>query len=548
MIRFDDMPVRYPVGEQSFKALRQGGYLYVDKTEFVARLIWQGKFIFLARPRRFGKSLLLSTIEYYFRGEKELFDSTWIGERETDWKSYPVLHFDMSRCNGQSAEILNAHLHRKVEDYEKEYGLEIHSEIQDIGDRFNTLITSIHKKVGAEVVILIDEYDKGILETLDETQAKRDAMSTVLRAFYSQPKAATESVKFCMVTGVARFGSYTLFSGPNNYLDISMNATYASICGITQEELLSNFEEGIAKMSEKLQETKQETIEALRQKYDSYRFTESDALVYNPYSLLSAFSEGKMDNFWIKSGISKVFVKYLTRSEFDLMELEKLWVTRERMEGTYSKEDSIPLLFQTGYLTIKDVRNLKLYRLGIPNGEIRSALVEQLMPRFMGISADTFSELLTDLQDNIKLGQIEGWIMDIKSLISKIPNQLFGPIESHLPDEYERAKVKETNIANFERTYHLIIHMIGQMINIEARSEVSFAGGRADMVIETNNYVYVVEFKLDSTASVALKQIDEKGYLLPWHADRRQVYKIGISFSSKDRNIVDYAYQGSEEN
>lgn len=402
MIIFDDMPVRYPVGEHSFRELRRGDYLYVDKTKFVARLLRQGKFIFLSRPRRFGKSLMLSTVESYFRGEKELFNGTWLGEHETDWESYPVLHFDMSRTSGYTAAGLLRHLNGRLESFEKEFGLTKDCNPDDIGDRFSTLIEAIYKSTGQQVVILIDEYDSGILETLDYPQEEQDAISNVLRAFYRQPKAMTECVKFCMVTGVARFGSYTLFSGGNNYLDISMNSTYASICGITQKELLENFQIGIKDLAQKRNLSEEEMLEALRIKYDSYRFSQSEELVYNPFSLLNAFSELSLDNYWIKSGTSKVFVKYLSRAEFDLMELEELWVSRERMEAKYSKEDSIPLLFQTGYLTIKDVLDFKMYRLGIPNGEVRSALVDQLMPMYMGISEDQFSVLLTHLQSNLK--------------------------------------------------------------------------------------------------------------------------------------------------
>ncbi|MCC8115257.1 MAG: AAA family ATPase [Bacteroidales bacterium] len=395
MIRFDE--VRYPIGIQDFRALRKGGYLYVDKTEYVARLIWRSKYIFLGRPRRFGKSLLLSTIEYYFRGEKELFDGTWIGDREDEWMAYPVLHFDMSRTMGTTAELMQAHITNRIKAYEKEYGLHYEGNPEDVGDRFSWLIESISKSLGKEVVILIDEYDNGILGTLDSPKEEQEAMSNVLRAFYKQPKAMDRYVKFCMVTGVARFGSYTLFSGPNNYSDISMDPQFAAICGLTQHELLSAFCEGIDNLSKKLNENREDTIEALRQKYDSYRFTESEELVYNPFSLLNAFAEKRLANYWIKSGTSKVFVKYLTRSEFDLLELQKIWVKSDRMEEKYSTEDSIPLLFQTGYLTIKEVKD-GLFRLGIPNGEVRSALVDQLMPIYLGISEDEFPEMLSKLQ------------------------------------------------------------------------------------------------------------------------------------------------------
>ncbi len=539
---FEDMPVRYPVGEHSFRELRRGGYLYVDKTYYLARLIKQGKFIFLSRPRRFGKSLMLSTIECFFRGEKELFEGTWIAPRVKEWKSYSVLHFDMSRTNGFNADTMLKHLNRRLEALEAQYEMPINSDSNDLGDRFSSLIEGIYKKTGKQVVILIDEYDNGILETLNDSEEEQEAMSDVLRSFYRQPKAMTECVRFCMVTGVARFGSYTLFSGGNNYLDISMMPNYASICGITQKELLDNFQEGIKQLSSAHSMGHEEMIEALRLKYDSYRFTQSEELVYNPYSLLCAFTELRLDNFWIKTGISKVFVKYLSRSEFDLLELENLWVTRERMEAKYQKGDSIPLLFQTGYFTIKDILDFKSFRLGIPNGEVRSALVDQLMPIYMGISENQFSTLLTRLHVDLKKGETNEWIKDIQSLISKIPHQLFGPLDSRSEDKEVRQKIVDSNISHFERTYHIIIHMICQMIKVDIESEVSFSGGRADMVIKTNRFIYVIEFKLDSTTAEALKQIDDKGYLLPWHADGRKVYKVGIVFSSKLRNLSAYQF------
>lgn len=536
--------VKYPVGEHSFPELRKGGYIYVDKTRYVHELIEQGKFIFLSRPRRFGKSLMLSTVESYFCGEKELFEGTWLGQHEQEWTQYPVLHFDMTETSGSEAISMNLYLNDRIAEYEEDYDLPDKSYLQDLGSRFSALIRGIFRKTGQQVVILIDEYDNGILETLDGSEQEKDAMSTVLRAFYKQPKAMTKYVKFCMVTGVARFASYTLFSGPNNYLDISMNPDYADICGITQQELVENFKEGIMKIASEKNESFEEAVEDLRQKYDSYRFTRAYKKVYNPFSLLSAFVEGALDNFWIKSGTSKVFVKYLTRSEFDLLELEDMWVKREEMEGKYTPEDSIPLLFQTGYLTIKDVRDAKLYRLGIPNGEVQSALVDQLMPAFMGISQKLFNTRLTDLQEKVQMGDVAGWIEDVKSLISTIPYQLFGPVDLLSKEKDKQQKSKDKSIASYERTFHIIVHLIFNLLKVEARSEISVAGGRIDMVVSTKKYVYVIEFKLDGTTQEALKQIDDKGYLLPWHSDGRKVFKIGIVFSSKDRNILDYAFMG----
>ncbi|MCC8118411.1 MAG: ATP-binding protein [Bacteroidales bacterium] len=539
MIRFDE--VRYPIGIQDFRDLRNGGYLYVDKTELIARLIWRGKYIFLGRPRRFGKSLLLSTIEYYFRGEKALFEGTWIGMHEDEWTLYPVLHFDMSLNSGKNDRVVEIFLNECLSQYEQEYNLPDKSYLEDVGSRFSALIRGVYYKTGQQVVILIDEYDNGILETLDAPKEQQEAMSDVLRAFYKQPKGMDRYVKFCMVTGVSRFSSYTLFSGPNNYSDISLDSKYATICGITQQELLTVFGKGVESLAQNLKLTTEEAIKTLQLKYDSYRFTESQELVYNPFSLLNVFAERRLANYWIKSGTSKVFVKYLTRSEFDLLELQRIWVKSERMEGKYTKEDSIPLLFQTGYLTIKEVKD-SLYRLGIPNGEVRSALVDQLMPSYLGVSEDEFPEMLSKLQRLVKDGDVSGWIAQMQVMMAKIPYRLFGLTKSNHEDEEARLEAKKQSIARFERTYHLIVDLFFQMLAINAHSEIEIAGGRIDMVVETDHYVYVIEFKLDGTIDEALKQIDSRGYLIPWKADDRKVYKIGIVFSSQTRNISSYAY------
>ncbi|MCD8388535.1 MAG: ATP-binding protein [Bacteroidales bacterium] len=310
----------------------------------------------------------------------------------------------------------------------------------------------------------------------------------------------------------------------------------SAICGITQKELLAHFKEGIEALSLARNESREDTIEALRQKYDSYRFTDSEELVYNSFSLLCTFSHGKMANYWIKTGVSKVFVKYLTRSVFDLIELERLWVKRNRMEAKYSNEDSIPLLFQTGYLTIKDVDG-DFYRLGIPNGEVRDALVDQLIPTFLGISNQDFSLRLKNLKNYIDKGQVENWIGEIQGLISTIPGHLFGPTDSHLKNEGQRIAAREQSIEKFERTYHLIVHVIFQMLSVDSRSEIEITGGRIDMVVRCKHYLYVMDFKLDGTPQEALNQIDTKEYLLPWQADGHQVFKIGIVFSSHTHNI-----------
>ncbi|MCD8385537.1 MAG: AAA family ATPase [Bacteroidales bacterium] len=448
--------VRYPVGQQSFRRLRESNCVYVDKTHFIPELIWTSSFIFLSRPRRFGKSLLLSTLEAYFQGEKELFEGLYIAQEEKEWIKYPVLHFDMTRTSGQTANEMTKFLLSRFEEFEKAYDLEARKDVEDVGDRFSTLIKSVYDKTGLPVVILIDEYDKGILETMDDPE-RLEKMSVVLRAFYSQPKAMSDYVHFCMVTGVARFPNYTLFSGPNNFTDISLNEDFAAICGLTQEEVIDNFSVGIEAIGERKGWTFDETVEALRLKYDSYRFTASLEKVYNPFSLLNAFTHKALGNYWIKSGISKVFTKYFSSEDFDLLELQNLWVDQARMEDIFRKDDHIPLLFQTGYLTIVDSRGDSLYRLAIPNGEVRSAFIDQILPHYTGISEKEIPLRLQNLKDKFAAGDIDGWFKDLRAMVSKIPHHLFVKPKKTEDDEMTE---DELRIAHLEATYHIIVNVI----------------------------------------------------------------------------------------
>lgn len=529
--------VRYPLGQQNFRKVRESGSLYVDKTHYIPELMWTSDFIFLSRPRRFGKSLLLSTLESYFRGEKELFEGLAIYEEEKDWGRYPVLHFDMSRCNGQSAEGMRAFLFSQLKSYEQEYEIVAESNTDDVGVYFSSLIKAVSQKVGRKVVILIDEYDKGVTEIMDDP-VRLEAMSIVLRAFYSQPKAMSKYVHFSMITGVTRFPNCTLFSGPNNYTDISLNENFAGICGITQQELQDNFSQGLRVLGERKGWSMEETVEELRLKYDSYRFTASHEMVYNPYSLLYVFTDNRLSNYWIKSGISKVFMKYLSDANFDLLELQDLWVNQARMEDIFRKDDNIPLLFQTGYLTIVDTRGDDLYRLAIPNGEVRSTLLEQLLPRYTGINENELPLKFHNLKEKLTHGDIDGWIRELQTIIAKIPSYLFTkPKKTEEEEDSELAR-----ISHLEATYHIIVNIIFQMLSVDARSEIAVSGGRIDMVAEALKYVYVMEFKLDGAPEEALRQIDDKGYHLSWNAEDRKVFKIGIVFSSTTRTISTWEF------
>lgn len=511
---------RYPIGLQVFENVRKERCVYADKTGYVYQLAKSpSRTYFLSRPRRFGKSLLLSTFDAYFSGRKDLFEGLAIYELEKDWEAFPVLRFDFSRAEADSPESLKKFISNRLHEFETEYSINDTAHISEVGDRFGTLIERISKSTGKRVVILIDEYDKGIHEVMGNAD-RLEANQKVLRPFFSQIKSQEEYIRFCFITGVARFRNYTLFSGFNNPDDISMTPKYAGICGITKEELLSNFREGIMALSEEVGRTYEQTLELLRQKYDGYRFTTSNVLVFNPFSIINCLNKQMLEDYWITSGTPKVFVDYLSKSNFQILELEQLWVSKKQMESTYSTEDPIPLLFQTGYLTIADVR-YERYRLRIPNGEVRSALVDELIPKCMGISQTQFNSAYADILHFINHGDVDGFMTILQSLVANIPYQ-------------------EMDLPNIEKTYHLVIYELFLILGINARSEVSMSGGRIDIVVETLDYVYVIEFKNGGTVEEALHQIDERGYNLPWRADGRKVCKIGAVFSPKTRTIAQW--------
>ncbi len=509
--------LRYPIGIQSFERLREVGGVYVDKTMYVWQMTQSAaNTYFLSRPRRFGKSLLLSTIEAYFLGKKHLFEGLYIADKEKEWKTFPVLRFDLSTAQATSTETLEAFMMDRLREFEVKYGVTINDNAIGIGNRFGMLMRNIKQKTGQDIVVLIDEYDKGIIEVLDREETLQRNQE-ILRPFFGEIKSCNEIIRFCFITGVARFRHYTIFSGFNNPKDISMNNEYAAICGITEEELIRHFTPGIEALAKANGNDFDTMVSELRLKYDGYRFTKSDTLVYNPFSLLNCFDNKSMDNFWVKSGNSKVFLTYLAKSDFDVTDIEDVWSDAEEMEGTFKADNPIPLLFQTGYLTIKGYHRQQ-YRLGIPNGEVRTALVKELIPEIMGTEKRKFPVIYGKLLDCVDFGDAEGMLTILQSLFATAPYQ-------------------DIDIPSLEKYYHLMVYYIFLMLGVEARSEISMSGGRIDLLVKALHYVYVMEFKLDGSPEEALAQIDSHAYALPWQADGRTVYKIGVSFSSATRTL-----------
>ncbi|MCC8117520.1 MAG: ATP-binding protein [Bacteroidales bacterium] len=520
----------YPLGMQDFAQIVQGCYVYVDKTDFVYRLVSSKKFYFLSRPRRFGKTLLLSTLEYYFQGRQDLFQGLKIDTLEKDWKSYPVLRFDLSTIEASSPNLLKRDLDYLLTEYEKQYGIEPIEVAKkpSLGQRLSKLIKQVNANTGKEVVILIDEYDKGILDVLREDK-KLEKNRKVLRNFFTALKANDKHIRFAMLTGVSRFRHLTIFSGLNNLVDISMDRAFASMCGITLGELEEYFQEGLATLGESLGHDRTDLLDILKQKYDGYRFSSAQQHVFNPHSLLSAFVRNELRDYWIMSGTSKVFVDFLSEANFKIENLVNEWYDENTLTSAFDSKQPVPLLYQTGYLTIQEEQN-GLFKLSVPNGEVRQSLIEQLMPLYMGISAN-IPMRLNIIKGMILSGDIDGWLKELKSMIGSAPYQLL-------------VKDEENPV---ERFYHLMIYQMFIMLGIDTKSEICVAGGRIDMVAQTPKLIYVIEFKIDSTPQSALRQIESKGYLIHYATDGRTLYKIGVSFSSATHNIDRWKYKSVKE-
>lgn len=510
--------VKYPIGIQSFEKLRTEGALYVDKTGLIAQLIDESNYVFLSRPRRFGKSLLLSTIEAYFQGRKDLFEGLEIFQYEEKWEEYPVFHFDLSRSEANNPERLEEYLNNQLTKYEEDYHVTSNMKYGSVGERFGWLIERVSKAIGKGCVILVDEYDKGIQETINN-KAALERNQALLRPFFSQLKSQDKYIKFAMVTGVARFKHYTLFSGANNLEDISFMEDYASICGVTIEELKKYFTLGVEEIAAKYAMPIKDMVDALVQKYDGYRFSASDVHVFNPFSLLNAFKSKELVGYWLMSGTSKVFVDFLKSATYDLSQIESLWVTREQLSSLYDDNDPVPLLYQTGYLTIADYNMAgHAYLLKIPNGEVRGALLEDLAPMYLGIAGPASLIQAQKLRDCLYRCDLEGFVKILDSLIAKVPYPIFD---------------KESK----EKAYHLIVYCLCLAVGVDNRCEETMADGRPDLIVLTDKYIYIIEFKLDHSAKNALDQINENGYSRPYLSDGREVFRIGASFSSEKRNI-----------
>lgn len=508
---------KYPIGIQSFAKLIEEGYLYVDKTAFVHQLAQGNGYYFLSRPRWFGKSLLLSTIHEYFAGHRELFHGLDIYSLEKEWKEYPVLHFDMNIGEYQSPDGLRNLLTSRLEDYEAIYGRM--SDAKDPAIRFLYLVESAHKKTGEKVVILVDEYEKPLLSAMDNEELQ-DRYRAELKPFYGVLKTCDEHIRFAMLTGVTRLGKMSVFSDLNNLKDLSMDVRYASICGVTHTELLKYFNQGIECLSRKLNKPSDRTVQLLKRAYDGYRFSEEESeKVFNPFSLLNALESSQISDYWFESGTPTYLIELLKRKRFNLWNTDGIEVPVSKLKDITSyQSDPIPLLYQSGYLTIKDFDSMfNTATLTYPNDEVKRGFMDSLMSLFLGLEEDR-QYFAKNLYHDIESGNVDDFMCTVQSLFAAIPY----------------AEVQDFNYeAEFRNVMFIIFTMLG--IYIEVGKHVNT--GRIDLVVKTSKYIYVMEFKTTGTPEDALKQIAERGYARPFAEDSRQIIKVGAIFSAELRNL-----------
>jgi len=517
-------PRNLPVGIQDFKKLRQGGYVYVDKTQFVYELARLDRPYFLGRPRRFGKSLFLSTLKAYFEGEKDLFDGLAIAELEKDWKKYPVIYIDLNREGYNNPTSLEAALDFNLRQYEEKWGRN-DDDISTCATRFAGLIKRMCEKAKERVVVLIDEYDKPLISTLDDISLN-DEMRKTLKGFYGVMKAEDANLRFAMLTGVTKFSKVSVFSDLNQLIDISLDKNYSEICGISETELQQYFQPEIQALADDNNMTCDAAFAEMKKRYDGYHFAKVSEDMYNPFSVLNTFEKRSFSDYWYKTGTPSMLVRQLRQEKVDTRKLEGEITATESMIEDYRPGETtvIPLLYQSGYLTIKKYdRQNDRYYLGFPNEEVRYGFWKSLLPEYAPANLWLMNTFFAgDFTESLQNGDVEGFMTQIKAFFASI--------------EYDRIPKAQKNENYFQLIFYLMFKLMGQFVRVEEKS----AEGRADAVVWTEKAIYVFEFKMTDTAEAALKQIDDKGYLIPYSADHRPTVKIGVEFSMDTGTIQDW--------
>lgn len=531
-----DFSRKIPIGIQSFEDLRRKNFLYVDKTLYAFKLANLGKVYFLSRPRRFGKSLFLSTLKAYFLGQKELFKGLYIEkaeekraeiEKNEAWGEYPVFYLDFNvgryDLDGALAESLDYFLKKE----EKIYGLK--NEGDSFGKRFQSLIETAYNKTGKQAVILVDEYDKPLLQTMGVNEALNEEYRNTLKAFYSVIKTCDQYIRFAFLTGVTKFSKVSISSDLNNLQDISMLNDYAEICGLTQAEIEKTFKPEIERLAKNTKNSYDKMLEELKKRYDGYKFSVLGESVYNPFSILNTFNSGELKNYWFATGTPTFLVNYLKDAHYNIPDLDGKVELDESMLNEYRADakDPIPILFQSGYLTIKEyIEEVNMYRLGFPNDEVRYSFLENLVPAYSSLRPDETGVSIWKFVEDIRAGNVDDFMDRMQAIIAGVPY-------NNLPKD--KLKLREQN---YQTAVYLIFKLMGQFV----QTEIHCAKGRADCIVHTKDSIYIFEFKLMSagTAEDAIVQIKENGYAAQFKTSSKKIILIGSSFNEEERTIGEW--------
>lgn len=530
--------MKFPIGIQDFKTIIEDGYVYADKTALIYDMVHEGKTYFLSRPRRFGKSLLVSTLEYYFQGCKELFTNLAIDQLEEEWTTYPVFHIDFNSTVFQEGQALYRLLKATVSSWEKEYGYEGNPNY-DSGKRFAELLAYVHQSTGKRCVVLIDEYDKPLLDVLGLNAKTQDADGNVmliedynrnlLKGFYSTFKAADADLKFVLLTGVTKFSQVSVFSGFNQPEDISLSNRYEALCGITNEEMENVFGQEIDYMATDLHIAPKEMRNLLKKQYDGYHFSDGLTDIYNPFSVLNALKSHKLKDYWFSSGTPTYLVRLLAHTEEDLNDITgKYYDTSDFVDYHADVERPLPMIYQSGYLTIKDYDPMtETFLLDFPNNEVKRGFTTAIANNYLQPKKPLLSDM-AQMVRSLAVADLHAFCNQLTAFFASIPYSM-----RRKDSERERERY-------FHYTFYLLFRIFSTYLVL---SEKQQSEGRADCIIETANDVFIFEFKLDGNADEALVQIEKRGYTRPYVADKRRVHCIGVNFSSKTGTIDDWKVQ-----
>lgn len=510
---------KYPVGMQTFSDIREGNYVYVDKTKYIVDFLRKGsKYIFLSRPRRFGKSLFVSTLQAYYEGRKELFAGLALGEYEKNWVKHPVLHFDMSTAKHMEPADLINELEGKLSQLEQIYGTEEWA--KKTNQRLECLVKRAYRQTGQKVVLLIDEYDAPLLDVVHEKE-NLAPLRLIMQNFYSPIKYLDPCLEFVFITGITKFSQLSIFSEINNLDNISMFDQYSAICGISKTELVTEMKADVEILAKTLGKTFDETLAELKDFYDGYHFSKKSEDVYNPFSLVKALRSQDISAYWFSSGTPSYLIKTLQKYHVGVMDIEKKSAAVDDFDVSPEQMTSaIPLLYQSGYLTIKKYNPfIQSYQLDYPNKEVRIGMLKSLAPNYLSPVQMDNNGFVFDFLGQLYEGNLDGALQRMQAYLASISNRLANKNEK-----------------DFQTVFYLIFNLMGAYIRVEEDSAI----GRADAVLHMPDAIYVIELKYDKSADEALRQIDDKGYLIPYSADGKRLVKVGVNFDSEKRTIGEW--------